>query len=145
MTLQHTLGTRAPLDRVFNRGPYPMGGDGDTLWNSQVARHDATHDGVMIGPPFRFIADLSDLGQSRGQLMPGQSGQIGSPHYADGIGPWLRGDYHPMVQRRERVHPRPVAPRWRFWCASHAVVGAGGALSAPQVPLITPRAHRRCR
>jgi penicillin amidase len=97
LTLRHLLGSRPPLDRLFNRGPYPMGGDGDTIWNSQVARHDPTQDGVMIGPPFRFIADLADLGQSRGQLMPGQSGQVASPHYADGIGPWLRGDYHPMV------------------------------------------------
>jgi penicillin amidase len=81
-----------------------MGGDGDTIWNSQTARHDpAAPDAVMIGPPFRFIADLADLGQSRGQLVPGQSGQVGSPHYADGIGPWLRGDYHPMLLDRSAV------------------------------------------
>jgi penicillin amidase len=98
LTFRHLLGSRAPLDRLLNRGPYPMGGDGDTIWNSQTARHDPAHeDAVMIGPPFRFIADLSDLGQSRGQLVPGQSGQVGSPHYADGIGPWLRGDSHPML------------------------------------------------
>jgi penicillin amidase len=103
LTLRHVLGSQAPLDRVFNRGPYPMGGDGDTIWNAQVARHDPTADAVMVGPPFRFIADLADLGQSRGQLMPGQSGQVGSPHYADGIGPWLRGDYHPMVTDRTAV------------------------------------------
>ena len=103
LTLRHLLGSRAPLDRLFNRGPYPIGGDGDTLWNAQVARHDPTADAVMIGPPFRFIADLADLGQSRGQLMPGQSGQVGSPHYADGIGAWLRGDYHPMVTDRAAV------------------------------------------
>jgi penicillin amidase len=103
LVLRHALGSQAPLDRLFNRGPFPMGGDGDTLWNAQIARHDATSDGVMIGPPFRFIADLADLGQSRGHLMPGQSGQVGSPHYADGIGPWLRGDYHPMVIDRAAV------------------------------------------
>ena len=103
LMLRHVLGSRAPLDRVLNRGPYPMGGDADTLWNSQVARHDPAGDGVMIGPPFRFIADLADLAQSRAQLMPGQSGQVGSPHYADGIGPWLRGDYHPMVIDRAAV------------------------------------------
>jgi penicillin amidase len=103
LTLRHVLGSRAPLDRVLNRGPYPMGGDADTIWNALIARHDPGQDGVMIGPPFRFIADLADLGQSRGQLMPGQSGQVGSPHYADGIGPWLRGDYHPMVIQRAAV------------------------------------------
>lgn len=104
LTFRHLLGAQTPLDRVFNRGPYPMGGDGDTIWNSQTARHDpASPDAVMIGPPFRFIADLADLGQSRGQLVPGQSGQVGSGHYADGIGPWLRGDYHPMLLDRAAV------------------------------------------
>ncbi len=104
LTLRHTLGARPPLDRVFNRGPLPMGGDGDTIWNSQVARHRADHpDGVMIGPPFRYVADLADLGQSRAQLLPGQSGQLGSPHYSDNIGAWLRGDYHPMVMDRAAV------------------------------------------
>jgi penicillin amidase len=104
LTLRHTLGARPPLDRVFNRGPLPMGGDGDTIWNSQVARHVADHpDGVMIGPPFRYVADLGDLGQSRAQLLPGQSGQLGSPHYADNIGAWLRGDYHPMLMDRAAV------------------------------------------
>jgi penicillin amidase len=97
------LGTRAPLDRLLNRGPYPMGGDRDTLWKAQIARHDPQTDGVMTGPPFRFIADLGNLGQSRGQLMPGQSGQVGSPHYADGIGSWLRGDHHPMLLDRAAV------------------------------------------
>lgn len=103
LTLRHVLGSQAALGRLLNRGPFPIGGDGDTIWNAQVARHDPGLDGVMIGPPFRFIADLSELGQSRGQLMPGQSGQVGSPHYADGIGPWLRGDYHPMVIDRTAV------------------------------------------
>ncbi len=103
LTLRHILASRPPLDRLLNRGPYPMGGDGDTLWNAQVTRHDPGADGVMIGPPFRYIADLADLGQSRGQLMPGQSGQVGSPHYADGIGSWLRGDHHPMLLDRAAV------------------------------------------
>jgi penicillin amidase len=103
LTLRHMLGTRAPLDRLLNRGPYPMGGDRDTLWKAQIARHDPQTDGVMTGPPFRFIADLGNLGQSRGQLMPGQSGQVGSPHYADGIGSWLRGDHHPMLLDRAAV------------------------------------------
>jgi penicillin amidase len=104
LTLRHLLGSRPPLDRVFNRGPFPMGGDGDTIWNSQVARHAVDHpDAVMIGPPFRYIADLADLGRSRGQLLPGQSGQIGSPHYADNISAWLRGDDHPLLMDRAAV------------------------------------------
>jgi penicillin amidase len=34
---------------------------------------------------------------------PGQSGQLGSPHYDDLIEPWLKGEYHPMLWTREQV------------------------------------------
>jgi len=110
LTLRHVLGARPPLDRVFNRGPFPVGGDGDTIWNSAVARHTAhAPDAVMVGPPYRYLADLSDLGQSRAQLLPGQSGQIGSPHYADNIAAWMRGDYHPMLLDRAAVDGNAAA------------------------------------
>jgi penicillin G amidase len=36
-------------------------------------------------------------------LAPGQSGQLGSPHYDDLIAPWLRGDSMPMLWRKEAV------------------------------------------
>lgn len=102
LTLAHTLGSKKPLDRLFNRGPYPIGGDYDTLWNSGMARH-TLESGPVVGPPFRFIADLDDLGRSLGQLLPGQSGQPTSPHYADNIQPWLKGEYHPMLFHRPDV------------------------------------------
>ncbi len=33
----------------------------------------------------------------------GQSGQPGSRHYADMIGPWRRVEYHPMLFERDAV------------------------------------------
>jgi penicillin amidase len=104
LTLRHTLGARAPLDRLFNRGPVPMGGDADTVWNSMVAPFDPADSRLpMIGPPFRFIADLGDLDRSLGQLLPGQSGQPSSRHYADNVDAWLAGEYHPMLVDRRSV------------------------------------------
>jgi penicillin amidase len=104
LTLRHPLGAKRPLDRLFNRGPFPMGGDADTVWNSQIASHDPENTELpMIGPPFRFIADLGDLSRSLGQLLPGQSGQPTSPHYADNIAEWLAGEYHPLYTDRLRV------------------------------------------
>jgi len=36
-------------------------------------------------------------------LVPGQSGHLMSPHYADNIQGWLKGEYHPMLFDREAV------------------------------------------
>jgi penicillin amidase len=51
----------------------------------------------------RFIFDLGDLSRSAAVFPPGQSGQLGSPHYDDLIEPWRKGEYHPMLWRREQV------------------------------------------
>jgi penicillin amidase len=108
LTYAHPLGAVKPLDRLFNRGPYPLGGDGTTVWATGASRHDLNSNGI-IGPPFRFIADLDDLRQSQGLLAPGQSGQPGSSHYDDQVNAWFQGDYHPMLYTREDVEREAVA------------------------------------
>ncbi len=102
LSLSHVLGAKKPLDRLFNRGPFPLGGDSDTIWAAGMARF-SQQTGTMVGPPFRFIADLQDLGRSLGQLLPGQSGQPTSPHYSDNLQAWLKGEYHPMCFHRPDV------------------------------------------
>jgi penicillin amidase len=102
LTFNHPLGSVKPLDTFFNRGPYPIGGDGDTIWATGTSAYDLNNDS-MVGPPFRFIADLSDWNQSQGMLVPGQSGHPASLSYDNNIQPWFRGEYHPMVFDREAV------------------------------------------
>jgi len=102
LTFGHTLGSVKPLDRIFNRGPFPIGGDGNTIWatGSNVMN---PNDHRIVGPPFRFIADLSDWNQSLGILVPGQSGHPASEHYDDNIEDFFKGEYHPMLFDREQV------------------------------------------
>jgi penicillin amidase len=102
LVFSHPLGAVKPLDKLFNRGPYPLGGDFDTVWATGSSRFDLTISSI-IGPPFRFIADLNDLNHCLGLLTPGQSGQPSSPHYADHIQAWFKGDYHPMYFSEESV------------------------------------------
>ena len=102
LTYAHMLGSVKPLDKLFNRGAYPMGGDGSTVWATGISRLDLSCEGT-IGPPFRFIADLGDLRNSWGILVPGQSGQPGSKHYDDQIQAWFEGEYHPLLYEREDV------------------------------------------
>jgi len=102
LTFGHPLGIVSPLKRILNRGPYPIGGDMDTLWASGASRVDLSEQPI-VGPPARFIADLSDWNNSLSILVPGQSGHPTSPHYDDNIEDWFRGEYHPMAFDRERV------------------------------------------
>jgi penicillin amidase len=98
----HTLGSVKPLDMLFNRGPYPVGGDSNTIWNTATGYHDLSGEAV-VGPPFRFIADLSDLDHCLGLLSPGQSGHPLSKHYADQIKAWFTQGYHPMIVNRQEL------------------------------------------
>jgi penicillin amidase len=102
LTLAHPLGQVRPLDRIFNRGPYPIGGDETTIWATGSYYHslDCDH---MIGPVCRFVVDLADFSRSRSLNVPGQSGQPGSRHYADRIHAWFQGDYHPLLYHRLEV------------------------------------------
>jgi penicillin amidase len=102
LAFNHPLGSVKHLDRLFNRGPYPIGGDHDTIWAAGSSLYDLGNNQV-VGPPFRFIADLSDWNNCLGMLVPGQSGHPGSRHYAGNITAWFRGEYHPMVFDREAI------------------------------------------
>lgn len=99
MRFAHILGSVKPLDQLFNKGPYPLGGDSNTIWNTATSYHDLSADQV-VGPPFRMIADLGDLENSLGLLAPGQSGHPFSKHYADQVKPWFTRGYHPMIFNR---------------------------------------------
>ena len=102
LTFGHVLGQQKPLDFLFNIGPFPIGGDGTTVWSSFTSYNDLKQRPV-VGPPFRFIADLGDLEHCWGLLVPGQSGNPFSRHFRDGVKTWFEGKYHPMLFKREEV------------------------------------------
>ena len=115
LTFGHTLGSVKPLDRLFNRGPFPVGGDDTTIWCTMPTAYNLRSQNI-IGPVFRFIADLGDLRHCWGLLAPGQSGQPGSKHYDDQVQAWFKAEYHPMLYARgdvereatERLRLRPT-------------------------------------
>lgn len=98
----HPVGAIKPLNLLFNRGPYPLGGDHDTLLRaSGVPRFP--FEPVMVGDALRFIADLSDWEQCRIVIPGGQSGHVASRHYADLIPLWRQGRFQPMPFQRAAV------------------------------------------
>lgn len=102
VTFAHIAGRAPALSGHFDRGPYPLGGDGNTVFATGGGlTREASR--AVVGPPFRFIADLSDLSRCYGLLAPGNSGRPDSPHYDDQIEGWFKGKYHPMLYRRADV------------------------------------------
>ncbi len=101
MTYNHTLGSVKLLAPFFNRGPFPVGGDIDTVNMGAVLPHDPKT--VITVPSYRQIVTLADLNNSRSGHAPGQSGHPFSKHYDDFISMWLRVDHHPMLFERKSI------------------------------------------
>ncbi len=101
MTYAHVLGMVKPLNKIFNRGPYPVGGDIDTVNMGAVSPGDPEM--VITVPSFRQIANLADLAASLSIHAPGQSGHPSSKHYDDFIKPWRNVEHHPMLFDHEAI------------------------------------------
>ncbi len=101
MTYAHALGSINALRLFFNRGPFPVGGDIDTV-NTGATQPDKPEIVVTV-PSFRQIVDLANLNNSLSGHAPGQSGHPASKHYADFIPLWLHVQHHPMLFERETI------------------------------------------
>jgi len=108
VNFEHAMSLQKPFDQVFDRGPFPIGGDTDTPL--QTAMHaENPYDNKAWSPTFRQIVDMGDLSNSVTIVPPGQSGQPANPHYDDLVQPWLEGEYIPMLWTREQVESEAAA------------------------------------
>ncbi len=89
----HNLGRDPGFAEVVNLGEIEMGGDATTPFNTQTERGAASTHGVS----YRQIFDLADLNAAQICIPPGNSGQPGSPHYADHLERWRNVEYHPLL------------------------------------------------
>ena len=108
LTLRHPLGSRRPLNRVFNLGPFPCGGDGNTVAQAGVNPLDETGNPTHI-QSLRMVVDVGDWDKSRWVLPGGQSGNPFSPHYSDQLAPWRSGGGIPIAWSAEAVASAAVS------------------------------------
>ncbi|HZO73273.1 MAG TPA: penicillin acylase family protein [Ktedonobacteraceae bacterium] len=101
MTYRHPLGTVKLLSKFFNRGPFPVGGDIDTINMGAVSPAQPTE--VITVPSYRQIVNLAGLPSSLSGHSPGQSGHPVSKHYDDFIQMWLEVSHHPMLFERQAI------------------------------------------
>ncbi|GLI05712.1 beta-lactam antibiotic acylase [Paenibacillus tyrfis] len=95
LTFEHPLGAMKPLNLMFNDGPHPYGGSNVTVGDASYSRKEWPYE-VVVGAPWRFTADLSNLKASEEIMIMGASGQLGSSHYSDQTSMWLTGRYKTM-------------------------------------------------
>lgn len=88
------------IDQFINIGPYEIGGDGTTIFNTEYPfaksieefaafRHDEFEN--VLGPSMRFIYDFAKPEEINLILTTGQSGNVFSQHYSDMSESWLKG------------------------------------------------------
>lgn len=93
VVFNHPLDVTDATARLFDLGPVPRPGDGNTVNATAFAGGSFYQLG---GASYREIFDLSDWDKSVGVNVPGQSGQPRSKHYGDLLPLWANGQYFPM-------------------------------------------------
>ena len=102
LTLCHPIGARPPLNRIFNLGPFPWGGDANTVNQSASDPVDPA-DNPFIIASLRMVVDVGNWDETRFALPGGQSGNPLSPHYADQLPLWRQGEGIPIAWSPEQV------------------------------------------
>ena len=102
LTLRHTVGEQAPMDKIFNLGPVAWGGDAHTIGQSTAVPLDPTANPAMIAS-LRMVVECGQWDEARYILPGGQSGNPLSPHYGDQFPLWLRGEGVPIAWSPEKV------------------------------------------
>ncbi len=102
LTFKHSMSVRPALARVFDLGPYPWGGDTNTVSPAPADPAHPTANPVAVAS-MRLAIDVGEWEQSRYVLPGGQSGNPYSPHYADQMPLWRKGDALPIAWSPEAV------------------------------------------
>jgi penicillin amidase len=98
----HPLGSARLLRDLFNRGPFPVGGD---LYSPNVTRHapQLPPGLVQVVASYRQIYEVGTWDRAQTVTNVGQSGHPLSRHYDDQIVLWREGVYHAMPWSEEGV------------------------------------------
>jgi penicillin G amidase len=83
----------------FDLPPVPRPGDANTVNATAGGGNYA----AAYGASYREIIDVNDWDRSVMTNVPGESGVPGDKHYDDLVGPWSKGEYHPMPFSRKAV------------------------------------------
>ena len=101
LTFNHHLGAQVSK-RLYDRGPFPVGGSGNTPGALGYRRTLELPFDVASGAPWRYVVDLSDH-TAYDMLAIGNSGHIRSEHYSDMTEDWLEMRYKKRLFDRAEI------------------------------------------
>ena len=104
------------LDDLIDIGPFEIGGDGTTIFNTEYSfaesikniprfKHSLFENN--LGPSMRYIFDFSKPDEFYLILTTGQSGNVMSSHYHDQSLMWLNGGYMKISTNENKIKTSP--------------------------------------
>jgi penicillin amidase len=100
------------VDNVIDIGPFEIGGDGTTIFNTEYPFYESIdkfprfkHSEFEndLGPSMRYIYDFSKTDEFYLILTTGESGNVMSDHYSDMSEMWLQGKYLKIKTDEESI------------------------------------------
>jgi penicillin amidase len=105
VTFSHPIGSVKPLDRIFNIGPFPIGGGATTVGKTEFRL--ATPYAVAVGPTLRQVIDMAEPLDADMVITSGESGQPLLTHYNDQSPLWLTGGYYRVTMNWKEIQKSP--------------------------------------
>ncbi len=102
LRLEHPLGVLPGLASLLNRGPFPWGGDSNTVSQAATTPLKPRANPTAIAS-LRMVVPVGDWEEARFSLPGGQSGNPLSPHYDDLLPLWLAGEGVPIAWSADEV------------------------------------------
>jgi penicillin amidase len=107
----HAFSAKPPLDKVFNVGPFPIGGDTDTPFQTYIMSENG-YNGELSSVSYRQIIDFSDFDNSTIIMPLGNSANMASPYYKNQLTHWFKGESIPMSFSRKKVEEHKKHTLW---------------------------------
>ena len=114
LTIKHYFSDQSSiLDKLINIGPYEIGGDGTTIFNTEYSFSELPYgrsEGfsnrskpyeTVLGPSMRYIFDYSEPNYIYIAMPTGESGNFFSPYYKNMTDNWLKGKYYKVPTNYE--------------------------------------------
>ncbi len=96
----------APIERLFNRGPFAVDGASSAVNN--IGNAGPGFEATSL-PSWRMVVDMADFTRAVAIHTTGQSGHAFHPHYDDMIPRWREGQYNPLLWTRDQVEAERAA------------------------------------